>query len=90
MPKIHDLARRISVDRAIGYAIAMRTWQVPAGVVTTVLIALYFDETTQGIYYLLLSLIGLTVACRLGARECHDARGQPRVGAAAFGSLRDS
>lgn len=59
MSRIHDLARRLSVDRAIGYAIAMRAWQVPAGVITTVLIALSFNEQSQGIYYLLLSLIGL-------------------------------
>lgn len=37
----------------------MRAWQVPAGVVTAVLIALCFDEDSQGVYYTLLSLVGL-------------------------------
>ena len=59
MIAIHTFARRLSVDQAIGYAVAMRAWQIPAGMITTVLIALYFDVQTQGIYYLLLSLIGL-------------------------------
>jgi hypothetical protein len=37
----------------------MRAWQVPAGIVTTLLIALFFDELTKGVYVTLLSLIGL-------------------------------
>jgi len=59
MLRIRDLAERWSVDRAIGYAIVMRAWQLPAAVVTTVLIALNFDEQTQGVYYTLLAVIGL-------------------------------
>ena len=37
----------------------MRAWQVPAAVVTTVLIALNFDEKTQGVYFTLFTVIGL-------------------------------
>lgn len=37
----------------------MRVWQVPAGLVTTILIALFFSKADQGIYYTLGSLIGL-------------------------------
>ena len=59
MSGFQDLARRMSVDRAIGYAVAMRVWQVPAALVTTVLIALNLDEQTQGVYYTLLTVIGL-------------------------------
>jgi hypothetical protein len=59
MLRIQDLAQRLNVDRAIGYAIVMRAWQLPAAVVTTVLIALNFDEQTQGVYYTLLTVIGL-------------------------------
>jgi hypothetical protein len=59
MLRFQDLARVLNVDRAIGYAIAMRAWQVPAAVVTTVLIALNFDEKTQGVYFTLFSVIGL-------------------------------
>lgn len=59
MLRIQDLAQRLSVDRAIGYAIVMRAWQLPAAVVTTVLIALNFDLQTQGIYYTLITVIGL-------------------------------
>lgn len=59
MQLIQDLARRLHVDRAVGYAIVMRAWQLPAAVVTTVLIALNFDEQTQGVYYTLLTVIGL-------------------------------
>ena len=44
MLRFQDRARVLSVDRAIGYAIAMRAWQVPAAVVTTVLIALFTTE----------------------------------------------
>ena len=59
MAKFQDLAQRLSVDRAIGYALAMRLWQVPSALVTTLLITLNFDLKTQGVYVTLLTVIGI-------------------------------
>ncbi len=59
MPNIQDLARRLSVDRAVGYGLAMRAWQVPAAVVTTVLLAWNLDDVTRGVYLTLFTVIGL-------------------------------
>ncbi len=59
MTLLTKLFKRFHVDPAVGYALAMRFWQVPAGMVTVVLAALIFDDDTLGIYYTLLSLIGL-------------------------------
>lgn len=53
------LARRLSIDRAVSYALAMRGWQVPSAMVTALLITRCFDETTQGTYYTLFQIIGL-------------------------------
>lgn len=51
--------RRLDVDRAVAYAVLARSWQLPAGLLTTLLIATYFSEDTQGYFYALIPLIGL-------------------------------
>lgn len=50
---------RMDVDRAVGYAVLARSWQMVAGLLTTVLIATYFSPQTQGYYYTLIQLVGL-------------------------------
>ncbi|QEF97488.1 hypothetical protein Mal15_15280 [Stieleria maiorica] len=45
---------------------AARMWQIPSGVVTTVLIALCFQADEQGVYYLILTLTGLQALADAG------------------------
>ncbi|QDV45505.1 hypothetical protein Enr13x_53840 [Stieleria neptunia] len=59
MSFLRDFLRHFGVDRAVSYAMAARMWQIPSGVVTTVLIALCFQPDEQGVYYLILTLTGL-------------------------------
>lgn len=57
--RLHQWLRWLDVDRAVAYAVLARCWQLPAGLVSTLLIATYFSEDTQGYYYTLIPLIGL-------------------------------
>lgn len=59
MNALRDFFRRFGVDRAIAYGVAMRCWQIPAGLGTALLIALFFTPQIQGAYYTLARLIGL-------------------------------
>jgi multisubunit Na+/H+ antiporter MnhC subunit len=59
MPILRGLLRHFGIDRAVSYAMAARSWQIPSGVVTTLLIALCFTPDLQGVYYLILTLTGL-------------------------------
>ncbi|WP_253159880.1 hypothetical protein [Stieleria tagensis] len=45
---------------------ASRLWQIPAGMVTTLLIALFFDPAEQGVYYLIVTLTGLQALADAG------------------------
>lgn len=66
MPILQNLAQRFGVDRAVSYAMAARLWQIPSGVVTTLLIALCFSPDEQGLYYLILTLTGLQALADAG------------------------
>ena len=66
MPKPKEFLRRFGVDRAVSYAMAARIWQIPSGVVTTLLIALCFAPDEQGVYYLILTLTGLQALADAG------------------------
>lgn len=63
---LRALAQKLSIDKAIGYAVLTRFWQLIAGPVTSLLIAFWFMPETQGVYYLFLSLIGFQVVAELG------------------------
>ncbi|MFW6169370.1 MAG: hypothetical protein ACODAD_02690, partial [Planctomycetota bacterium] len=60
------LRRYLDADRAVGYALAMRCWQFPAGLVTAVLVAFCFTPQVQGLYYTAATLLGLQTLLHLG------------------------
>lgn len=66
VPTATRYLQRLHLDRAVTYALVARFWQVPAGAVSTVMIALFFSEEAQGIYYTLWSLIGMQVLADSG------------------------
>lgn len=63
---LRALAQKLSIDKAIGYAVLTRFWQLIAGPVTALLIALCFQPEEQGVYYVFLSLIGFQMIAELG------------------------
>ncbi|OYP35433.1 hypothetical protein [Rhodopirellula sp. MGV] len=54
------------MNRAVSYAMFARMWQIPSGVVTTLLIALCLQPDQQGVYYLILTLTGLQTLADAG------------------------
>ena len=66
MSFFRSVLHRFGVDRAVSYAMAARFWQIPSGVVTTVLIALCFEPDEIGVYYLILTLTGLQALADAG------------------------
>lgn len=61
-----ETLKRWDVDRAVAYAVAQRVWQFPAGLLTTIVIALCFSPTEQGFFYTLTALIALQALADLG------------------------
>ena len=57
---------RLSLDRAVAYSIAVRLWQLAAGPVSLVLIAVYFSPEEQGFYYAFANLMALQGFVELG------------------------
>ena len=66
MSIFRGLLQYFGVDRAVSYAMAARIWQIPSGVVTTLLIALCFSPDEQGVYYLILTFTGLQALADAG------------------------
>ena len=64
--KIADWLRHLDLDRPVAYALATRCWQFPAGLVTTILIALCFTPELQGYYYTISTLLALQTLVDLG------------------------
>ena len=60
------LARAIGMDRAVGYAVLSKAWQLLTGPVTQLLIVVYFTTATQGYYQTFLYLIGMQIFVELG------------------------
>lgn len=54
------------VDRAIGFTLASRVWQLAATSITLVLILRYLSPEEQGFYYTFQSILGLQVLVELG------------------------
>ena len=59
-------ARKLGVDRAIGFAVAGRLWQVVSGPITQAFLLLYFTDQQRGFYYAFLYLIALQAFVELG------------------------
>lgn len=53
-------------DRAVGFAVTARIWQLGSSVVTVLLIARYFSPELQGFYYTFASLLALQSFVELG------------------------
>jgi len=60
------LLRYFDIDRPVAYALAMRCWQFPAGLVTAILIALCFSPELQGYFYTISTLVALQTFVDLG------------------------
>lgn len=59
-------ARAVGMDRAIGYAVLSKLWQLATGPVTQLLIVFFFSEATQGYYQAFAYLIGMQIFIELG------------------------
>ncbi|MBT5548938.1 MAG: hypothetical protein HOJ79_00530 [Nitrospina sp.] len=60
------ILRGMGVDRAIGYGVLGKVWQLFAGPVTLILISLHLSPEVQGFYYTFISLIALQSFVELG------------------------
>ncbi len=60
------IARAMGMDRAVGYAVLARFWQLFTGPVTQLLIVLSLTATTQGYYYAFCYLLGMQIFAELG------------------------
>lgn len=56
----------MGMDRAVGYAVLSRIWQLATGPVTQLLIIFFFSEVTQGYYYAFSYLLGMQIFVELG------------------------
>lgn len=60
------LARRLGMDRAIGFAVLARFWQLLTGPLTQLLIVFCLSEVEQGYYYAFMNLLAMQVFVELG------------------------
>lgn len=60
------VSRSLEIDRAVFFAIAGKLWSLPAGLVTALLIAMYFSPEVQGYHYTFGSLVAVQVFAELG------------------------
>lgn len=60
------MINRIEVDRAVFYALMLRGWQLAGGLVSVLLIAVYFKPEVQGYYYTFYHLMALQAFFELG------------------------
>lgn len=58
--------RAVPIDRAIVFAVAARTWQFLAGIVSLWIIARGFSQEVQGYYYLFINLLAIQTFFDLG------------------------
>jgi hypothetical protein len=56
----------IGLNRAIGFSLLARSWQIFAGPITLLLVAHYFNLVQQGFYYTFSSVLALQVVFELG------------------------
>ena len=60
------VARKLGIDRAIGFAVLSRFWQLLTGPITQLLIVFCFSEIQQGYYYAFMNLLAMQVFVELG------------------------
>jgi O-antigen/teichoic acid export membrane protein len=59
-------SRALEIDRAVFYAIIGKIWSMSAGLVTTLLIAVFFSPELQGYYYTFGSVLAFQAFAELG------------------------
>ncbi len=59
------IARRLSIDRAVGFAVLARFWQLLTGPITQLLIVFCFNEIQQGYYYAFINLLAMQIFVEL-------------------------
>lgn len=60
------LAQKLGIDRAIGFAVLARFWQLLTGPLTQLLIVFCFSKIEQGYYYAFMNLLAMQVFAELG------------------------
>jgi hypothetical protein len=65
-PIIKRITRFTGVNRAVGFSLLAKSWQILAGPVTLLLVANYFSLAQQGFYYTFSSVLALQVVFELG------------------------
>ncbi len=63
---LRRLLNRLEIDRAVFFALLLRIWQLLAGLVSVVLIYVFFSREVQGYYYTFSGLLGLQSFFELG------------------------
>ncbi|MDG2131117.1 MAG: hypothetical protein P8K08_24170, partial [Fuerstiella sp.] len=63
---LERLGTRFGVDRAVGYAVAARGWQLLTGQLTMLLIVFCLTEVEQGYYYAFFYLLAMQIFVELG------------------------
>ena len=58
--------RRLIGDRALGFSLVGRVWQTISGPITIALIIVTLSPAQQGVYYALVSIVGLQAFVELG------------------------
>ncbi|MEQ9407338.1 MAG: hypothetical protein RIK87_06405 [Fuerstiella sp.] len=66
LQQVKKIGRRFGMDRAVGYAVAARAWQVLTGQFTALLIVFCLTEVEQGYYYVFLYLLAMQIFVELG------------------------
>ena len=60
------VARWMGIDRAVGFAVLARFWQLLTGPVTQLLIVFCFTDIQQGYYYAFMNLLAMQIFVELG------------------------
>jgi O-antigen/teichoic acid export membrane protein len=60
------LAKFLEIDRAVFFAIVGKIWSLSAGLVTTLLIAVFFSPDLQGYYYTFQAVLAIQAIAELG------------------------
>jgi len=70
MPTLNALRLKFSqwleIDRAVLFAITGKIWNLPAGLITALLIAAFFSPEVQGYYYTFSSVLAFQIFAELG------------------------
>jgi O-antigen/teichoic acid export membrane protein len=68
--RLHDLRRRVGVDRPVFFGLCGRGWSVVAGPISIYLIAQFLSPEEQGYYYTFSSVLALQWFLELGFSTC--------------------